>query len=112
MLQQFGLDPGGIGVALVDLVDRDDHRHLRRLGVGDGFHRLGHDAVIGGHHQNDQIGDLGAAGAHRREGGMAGRIQESDLLAGLQLHLVGADMLGDAAGFARYDIGLAQGVEQ
>ena len=29
-----------------------------------------------------------------------------------QLHLVGADMLGDAAGFARRHIGAAQGVEQ
>ena len=80
--------------------------------MGDGFHRLRHDAVIGGHHQNHQIGDLGAARAHRGEGGMARRVQEGDLLAGFQLHLIGADMLGDAAGFAGHDIGLAQGVEQ
>ena len=81
VLQQFGLHPGRIGVALVDLVDRHDHRHIRRLGVGDGFHRLGHDAVIGGHHQDDEIGDLGAARAHRGEGGMARRVEEGDLLA-------------------------------
>ncbi len=48
--------------------------------MGDGFNRLGHDAVIGRHHQDDDIGDLGAAGAHRREGGVAGRVEEGDLL--------------------------------
>ena len=112
VLQQFGLHPHRIGVALVDLVDRDDDRHVRRLGMGDGFHGLRHDAVIGGDHQNDEIGHLGAARAHRGEGGMARRVEEGDLLAGLQLHLIGADMLGDAAGFARHHVGLAQRVEQ
>ena len=43
---------------------------------------------------------------------MTRRVEESDLLAGFQLHLIGADMLGDAAGFAGHHIGLAQGVEQ
>ena len=112
VLQQFGLHARRIGVALVDLVDGHDHRHARRLGVRDGFDRLRHDAVIGGDHQDDQIGDLGAARAHRGEGGVAGRVEEGDLLAALQLHLIGADMLGDAAGLAGHDVGLAQRIEQ
>ena len=81
VLQQFGLHPHRIGVALVDLVDRDDDRHARRLGVGDGFDRLRHDAVVGGDHQHDEVGDLGAARAHRGEGGVARRVEEGDLLA-------------------------------
>ena len=55
--------------------------------------------------------DLGAAGAHRGEGGVAGRVDEGDLVAVL-LDLIGADMLGDAAGFAGDDIGVADRVEQ
>jgi hypothetical protein len=58
------LDALGLGVGLVDLVDGDDDRHLGRLGVVDGFERLRHDAVVGRHHQHDDVGDLGAAGAH------------------------------------------------
>ena len=77
----------------------------------DGFQGLRHDAVVGRHHQDDDVGDLGAAGTHAGEGFVAGRVDEDDLAA-LHLHLVGADVLGDAAGFAARHIGLANGVEQ
>ena len=40
----------------VDLVDRDDDRHLGRLGVGDGLDGLGHDAVVGRDDQDDDVG--------------------------------------------------------
>ncbi len=78
VLQQFGAHALGLGVGLVDLVDGDDDRNLRRLGVVDRFDRLRHDAVVGRDHQHDDVGDLGAAGAHRGEGGVAGRIDEGD----------------------------------
>ena len=78
----------------------------------DGFHRLRHDAVIGGDHQHDNVGHLGAARAHRREGGVAGRIDEGNLAAQRRGHLIGANVLGDAAGLARHDVGGADGVEQ
>ena len=81
MLQQFGAHALGLGVGFVDLVDGDDDRHLRRLGVVDRFHRLRHDAVVGRDHENDDIGYLGAARAHRRERGVAGRIDEGDAAA-------------------------------
>ena len=38
------------------------------LGVADGFDRLRLHAVVGGHDQDDQVGDLGAAGAQVGEG--------------------------------------------
>ena len=60
-LGQLALDPFGLRVRLVDLVDRDDDRHVRRLRVIDRFPRLRHDAVVGGHDQHDDVGDLGAA---------------------------------------------------
>ena len=113
VLQQFGAHALGLGVGLVDLVDRHDHRHLGRLGVVDRFDRLRHHAVIGGDHQHDDVGDLGAAGAHRGERGVAGRVDEGDLLAAFgRGHLIGADMLGDAAGFAGDHVGMAKRVEQ
>ena len=112
VLQQFLAHPLGLGVGPVHLVDRDDDRHLRRLGVADRLDRLLHDAVIGGDHQHDDVGDVGAARPHRGEGLVARRVDEGDLLAALQRDPVGADMLGDAAGLAGRDIGLAQRVEQ
>ena len=105
------LDALGLGVGLVDLVDGHDDRHAGRLGVVDGFERLRHDAVVRRHHQNDDIGDLGAAGTHAGEGFVTGSVDEDDLLA-VHLHLVRADVLGDAAGFAAGHIGFANGVEQ
>ena len=79
VLQQFGAHALRLGVGLVDLVDRHDQRHMRRLGVVDRLDRLRHDAVVGRDDQHDNIRDLGAARAHRREGGVAGRVDEGDL---------------------------------
>ena len=81
VLQQFGAHALRLGVRLVDLVDGDDHRHLRRLGVMDRLDRLRHDAVVGRDHQHHDIGHLGAARAHGGEGGVAGRVDEGDLAA-------------------------------
>jgi hypothetical protein len=61
---------------LVDLVDRDDHRHSGRLGVVDRLDRLRTKAVIGRDHQNDDVGDVGAAGAHLGERLVARRVEE------------------------------------
>jgi hypothetical protein len=72
---------------------------LAALGVVDRFEGLRHDAVVGRHHQHHDVGDLGAAGAHAGERFVAGRIDEDDLAA-VFLHLIRADVLGDAAGFA------------
>ena len=71
----------GLRVGPVHLVDRDDDRHLGRLGVADRLDGLLHDAVIGGDDQHDDVGDVGAARAHRGEGLMARRVDEGDLLA-------------------------------
>ena len=72
---------------------------------------LRHHAVVGRHHQDDDVGDLGAAGPHGGERLVARRVDERDLPAVL-LDLVGADVLGDAAGLAGDDVGLADAVEQ
>ena len=110
--EQLGAHALRIGALLVDLVDGDDHRHLRGLGVIDGLDRLRLDAVVGRDHEHDDVGHLGASLAHGGEGLVARRVDEGDLVAQRRHHLIGADMLGDAAGLLAHHVGRADGVEQ
>jgi hypothetical protein len=98
--QQLVLDAQRVGIRLVDLVDGDDQRHLRRLRVLHGFARLRHHAVVGGHDQHHDVGELGAARTHLRERRVARGIEEADD-ALRRLDVVGADVLGDATGLRR-----------
>ena len=84
---------------------------LGGLRVVDRLDRLRHHAVVGRHHDHGDVRDLGAAGAHGGERLVARSVEEGDR-AGVVVDLVGADVLGDAAGLARGDLGLADGVEQ
>ncbi len=104
-------DAVGVRPLLVDLVERHDDRDPGRLGVVDRLDRLGHDAVVGGDDEHDDVGHLGAAGPHRGECFVAGRVDEGDPLA-VPLDLVGADVLGDAARLGLDDIRLADPVEK
>src|SRR4051812_36099518 len=104
-------DAVGLRALLVDLVDRDEDRHPGRLRVVDRLAGLRHHAVVGRDDDDRDVGDLGAAGAHGGERLVAGRVEEGDDLVA-DVDLVGADVLGDAAGLACDDVGLAHGVEQ
>ena len=101
----------GVGAGLVDLVHGHDDGHLGGLGVVDGLDGLRHDAVVGGHHEHDDVGDLGAAGAHGGEGLVARGVDEGDL-AVADVHHRRADVLGDAAGLAGHHAGVADGVQK
>ena len=79
--------------------------------MGDGLDGLRHDAVVGGDDQHDDVGDVGAAGTHRGERLVAGRIDERDRPA-VVLDLVGADVLGDAAALGLDDVRLADPVQK
>ena len=97
---QLLLHPVRVGVRLVDLVDGHDHRHAGRAHVVDRLLGLRHDAVVGGHHDDRDVGHLGAAGTHGGERLVAGRVQEDDAL--VVVHdLAGADVLGDATALRR-----------
>ena len=77
----------------------------------DGLDGLGHDPVVGRHHEDHDVGDLGAAGPHGREGLVARRVDERDAVAS-GFGLVRADVLGDPARFTGDDVGVTDAVEQ
>ena len=108
---QLLADPVGLGGGQVALVDRDHDLHLGLLGLLDDLARLRHDAIVGGDDDHGDVGEVGAAGAHGREGGVARRVEEGDLASG-DFDGVGADVLCDAAGLARRDLGLADVVHE
>ena len=110
-LGQALLDVVDIGVGQIDLVDRDDYGNVGGASVIDGLLRLRHHAFVGGDHQHDDVGDLGAARAHRSERLMAGSIDKRDRPS-IGLDGVGADVLGDSAELARRHVGVANRVEQ
>ena len=111
LLHELLLDAVRIGTRLIDLVDGDDDRHACRFRVVDGLDRLRHDAVVSSDDEDSDIRDLGAARTHGREGLMARRVEEDDLLA-LAVDLVGTDVLRDAAGLVRLNVRVADAVEQ
>ena len=76
VLGELLLDLLRIGLRLVDLVERHHDRHLGRLRVLDRFDGLRHDAVVGAHHQDHDVGHLRAARAHRGERGVARGIEK------------------------------------
>src|SRR5690606_29088342 len=111
VLEQFVLDLLRVGVGLVDLVDRDDQRHAGGLGVLHRLDGLRLDTVIGRDHQHHDVGELRAAGTHRRERRVARGVEEADdALAGFDV--VRTDVLGDPTGLARGDLGAADVIQQ
>ena len=115
VLGELLADLVGVGPLLVHLVDRDHDRHTGSLGVVERLNRLRHDAVIGGHHEDRNVGDTGTASTHGREGLVTGGVDEGDrALDALVLgeNLVGTDVLGDATGLVLGDLRGADGVQQ
>ena len=111
VLRELLLDALGVGLGFIHFVDGHDNGDACRLGVVNGLNRLGHNAVVRGHHQNGDVRDHGAAGAHGGEGLVTRGIQEGDGLA-VYHHLVSADVLGNAAGLAAGHMGVADVVQQ
>ena len=104
-----------VGALLVDLVDRHDDRHVGRLGVVERLDRLRHDAVVGRDHEDRDVGGLRTTGTHGGERLVTRGVDEGDRAARcprVRCDLVGADVLGDATGLARADVGLTDRVEQ
>ena len=65
----------------IDLVDGDDHRDAGVLGVADRLDGLWHDLIVSGNDEDNQVGHLGTACPHGREGLMTRSVQEGHALA-------------------------------
>ena len=102
----------GIGRRLVYLVDGKHDGDIRRHGMVDGLLRLRHDVVVRRDDDDGDIRHLRTTGSHGREGFVPRRVKEGDVTSVFQRHVIGTDMLRDAAGLAGNDIGLADIVEQ
>jgi hypothetical protein len=107
VFRELGFHAVHIGGRQVALVDGDDDGLAGLFGVFDGFERLRHDAVVGGDHDDDDVGDVRAAGAHVGENRVARGVEEGDFLVVVD-DLIGTDVLGDATRLAGGDLGLAE----
>ncbi len=92
-----------IGFGFVDLRQRHDDRHFGCTCVRQRFFGARHRTVVGCDDEHDQVDGFRAACAHRREGGVTGSVDDRERVALLRFHLIRADVLRDAAGFALGD---------
>ena len=111
VLGELTLHLVGVRIGLIDLVERHDHRDPRRLDVRDRLDRLRLYAVVGRDDEDCHVGDLCAPSTHGGEGLVPRRVEERHLPARV-LDLIGTDVLGDAPGFARRDVRLADRVQE
>ena len=111
VLGQFLADTLGIGGIFINFVHGHHYRHAGGFGVGNRFHGLRHHAVVGGHHQNHDVGGLCAACTHGGKRFVARRIQERYHAFGC-FHMIRADVLRDTARFARHHFTAADVVQQ
>ena len=77
---QLLLDFLRIRCGAIYFVDGEYDGNTGRLGVADGFLRLGHDGVVRRYHNNGDVRYLGTASTHGRKGLVARRIQERNVL--------------------------------
>ena len=111
MLLQLLLHAVDVCRRQVDFVHRDNDADSGGLGVADRLLGLGHDAVVGSDHEDNDVRDVCAARAHRGESGVAGSVEESDFVSAM-LHRISADVLRDATRLTRRDARLADKVHE
>jgi hypothetical protein len=109
--RQFILDAIRVRPFLVNLVDRHDQRHLRRLGVLDRLDSLRHHPVISGDDKNHDVRAARTACAHGRKRGVPRRVEERHHAA-VRVDVIRTDVLRDATGFTGRDLGLADVVKE
>ena len=111
VLHELSFHPGGIRSLGVTFVDGDNDRFARLLGEFNGLDGLGHDAVIGSHHEYHDVGNICTTGTHLREDRVARGINKADG-AVTMFNAVGSDMLGNAPSLTRSNPALSDEVQQ
>ncbi len=102
----------GVSTRLIHLVDSEYHRYAGRLGMVDRLDSLRHDGIVGRDDDDGYICHLGTTGTHSGKGRVTRRIEEGDMLAILELDVVGTDVLGDTTGLTGDDVSVTDVVEQ
>ncbi len=105
------LDLFGISSGFINFVDCKHDGHTCRTGMVDCFHRLWHHIVIGSHDNNGYVRHFGSTGTHGRKCLVAWCVEEGDLSAVVQLHVVSSYVLGDSPGFTSNHVRAADTVE-
>ncbi len=95
----------------IDFVDGDNDGNVGGFGVVDGFLGLRHDAIVRSDDQHHDVGNFCSACTHAGERFVAGSVNENHSTI-VDLNFVSANVLGDAASFARGNIFGANGVQQ
>ena len=115
VLGELATHPCRVCGVLIDLVHRDDDRHVGSHRVVHGLDGLRHHAVVGGNHQHSDVRRLRASGTHGGEGLVTRGIDEGDgafLALHLGIHLVGTNLLRDATGLTRLHVRVTERIEQ
>ena len=111
VLRKFLTYALGVRAILIDLVHRNNNRHVCRFRVVDCLDGLRHNAVIGRNNQDDNVGDLRTAGTHCRKRLVTRGIDERNLMIH-QIDHRSADMLRNAARFACRNARMTNGIKQ
>ena len=109
--RQLRLYQLGIGGIFVNLVDSDDDLGVGFVGEADRFDGLRFDTVIRRYHDDDHVRQRCTVLTKRREGLMAWRVEQRHG-ATVTLHLVGADVLSNAAGFTFHNLLAEDGIQK
>ncbi len=100
-----------IRTGLIHFVNCNNDADLCCFCMMDCLNRLRHDTIIRSNDQNRDICCHGTAGTHCRKSLMAGRIQKGNH-SSVHIHLIGTNMLRNAAGFTFCDIGMTNSIQQ
>ena len=109
---QLGLDTVGVCAGLIYLVDGENDGNACCLCVVDSLNGLWHNLVVGSNDDDGDIGHLGTTCTHSGKCFVARSVEESNLAAIGGGNFVGTNVLGDTAGLACNDVGLADVVKQ
>ena len=101
----------GRGTRLVNLIHGHHNRYARSLGMVNSFNGLRHHAVVGRHHQNNDVGNSRTTCTHGGKGFVARRVDEGNLLA-VNFDNGCTNVLGNTARFALRYARFTDGVQK
>ena len=109
--RQLRFDPFKVGPLLVHFVDGHNNRSFGIVTKLNGLSGLGHNTIVCGHNQDNNIRHIGPPLPHGGKSLVPGRIQKCQRLV-FNPDLVGTDMLGNSAGLPLGNFGISYKIQQ